>query len=205
MSLIPNSKLWINQESRTFGPHVRTRNGTDCHSSVTGVGDLNAFTRECTYRIYEMQPLYFKGTDGVVELTQWFERMETVFRISNCSAENQIKFATCTLLAGALTWWKSHVMMFTHDVAYSMTWVNRMEEDDDKYPKTMQRLSKWHRRWTRGVQYHGDRQAETSGKSETFPSNQNQQQQPTKRQKREGVTDGSGDKGEKHNGDLDLC
>ncbi|GJR23009.1 reverse transcriptase domain-containing protein [Tanacetum coccineum] len=34
------------------------------------------------------QPLYFKGTEGVVELTQWFERMETVFRISNCSVEN---------------------------------------------------------------------------------------------------------------------
>ncbi|GJT91621.1 hypothetical protein Tco_1080466 [Tanacetum coccineum] len=29
------------------------------------------------------------GTEGVVELTQWFERMETVFRISNCSVENQ--------------------------------------------------------------------------------------------------------------------
>nr|GEY07753.1 hypothetical protein [Tanacetum cinerariifolium] len=37
------------------------------------------------------QPLYFKGTKGVVELTQWFERMETVFRISNCLAENQIE------------------------------------------------------------------------------------------------------------------
>ncbi|GJZ15251.1 reverse transcriptase domain-containing protein [Tanacetum coccineum] len=35
-----------------------------------------------------------KGTEGVVELTQWFERMETVFRISNCSVENQIKFST---------------------------------------------------------------------------------------------------------------
>ncbi|GKA61409.1 hypothetical protein Tco_0760816 [Tanacetum coccineum] len=60
-----------------------TRNGTDSHSSGT-------------------------GTEGVVELTQWFERMETVFRISNCSVESQIKFATCTLLAGALTWWNSH-------------------------------------------------------------------------------------------------
>ncbi|GKA31195.1 putative reverse transcriptase domain-containing protein [Tanacetum coccineum] len=33
------------------------------------------------------------GTEGVVELTQWFERMETVFRISNYTGENQIKFA----------------------------------------------------------------------------------------------------------------
>ncbi|GJT77856.1 reverse transcriptase domain-containing protein [Tanacetum coccineum] len=86
-----------------------TRNGTDSHSSGTG------------------------GTEGVVELTQWFERMETVFRISNCSAENQIKFATCTLLAGALTWWNTHVMTVTHDVAYSMTWVNLKKKMTDKY------------------------------------------------------------------------
>ncbi|GKF82525.1 hypothetical protein Tco_0244181 [Tanacetum coccineum] len=41
--------------------------------------------------------------------------METVFRISNCSVENPIKFSTCTLLAGALTWWNSHVMTVTHN------------------------------------------------------------------------------------------
>ncbi|GJT01255.1 putative reverse transcriptase domain-containing protein [Tanacetum coccineum] len=38
------------------------------------------------------------GTEGVVELIQWFERMETIFRISNCPVENQVKFSTCTLL-----------------------------------------------------------------------------------------------------------
>ncbi|GJW04406.1 reverse transcriptase domain-containing protein [Tanacetum coccineum] len=74
-----------------------------------------------------------RGTEGVVELTQWFERMETVFRISNCSVESQIKFATCTLLAGALTWWNSHVMTVTHDVAYSMTWVDLKKRMTDKY------------------------------------------------------------------------
>ncbi|GJR18264.1 hypothetical protein Tco_0966791 [Tanacetum coccineum] len=99
-----------------------TRNGTDSHSSGTGVRGSERVARECTYQDFmKCKPLYFKGTEGVVELTQWFERMETVFRISNCSAENQIKFATCTLLAGALTWWNTHVMTVTHDVAYSMT------------------------------------------------------------------------------------
>ncbi|GKA87792.1 reverse transcriptase domain-containing protein [Tanacetum coccineum] len=33
------------------------------------------------------------GTEGVVELTQWFERMETVFHISNCPVENQVILA----------------------------------------------------------------------------------------------------------------
>ncbi|GKF67361.1 hypothetical protein Tco_0197040, partial [Tanacetum coccineum] len=55
------------------------------------------------------QPLNFKGSKGVVELIQWLEKMEIVFSISNCSVENQIKFSTCTLLVGALTWWNSHV------------------------------------------------------------------------------------------------
>ncbi|GJX65161.1 putative reverse transcriptase domain-containing protein [Tanacetum coccineum] len=68
------------------------------------------------------QPLNFKGTEGVVELTQWIEKMETVFCISNCSVENQIKFSTCTLLGNALTWWNSHVRTVGNDIAYAMTW-----------------------------------------------------------------------------------
>ncbi|GJX99949.1 putative reverse transcriptase domain-containing protein [Tanacetum coccineum] len=110
------------------------RNGTDSHSSGTGVRGSERVTRECTYQDFmKCKPLYFKGTEGVVELTQWFERMETVFRISNCSVENHVKFSTCTLLASALTWWNSHVMTVTHDVAYSMTWVNLKKKMTDKY------------------------------------------------------------------------
>nr|GEV42948.1 retrotransposon protein, putative, Ty3-gypsy subclass [Tanacetum cinerariifolium] len=64
--------------------------------------------------------------------------METVFRISNCSIENQIKFSTCTLLGSALTWWNSHVMTVGPDVAYAMTWelallyVRMFLEESDK-------------------------------------------------------------------------
>nr|GEW04065.1 reverse transcriptase domain-containing protein [Tanacetum cinerariifolium] len=69
----------------------------------------------------------------VVELTQWFERMETVFCISNCTVENQIKFATCTLLGSALTWWNFHVKTVGYDVAYAMTWKNLKKKMTDKY------------------------------------------------------------------------
>ncbi|GKA95113.1 hypothetical protein Tco_0817151, partial [Tanacetum coccineum] len=34
----------------------------------------------------------------VVGLSQWLEKMESVFHISGCGNENQVKFATCTLL-----------------------------------------------------------------------------------------------------------
>ncbi|GJS38274.1 putative reverse transcriptase domain-containing protein [Tanacetum coccineum] len=87
---------------------TRSRNGEDSHDSRTGVKRQAPLARECTYPDFmKCKPLYFKGTEGVVELTQWFEIMETVFRISNCIMENQIKFATCTLLGSALTWWNS--------------------------------------------------------------------------------------------------
>nr|GEZ12453.1 putative reverse transcriptase domain-containing protein [Tanacetum cinerariifolium] len=59
--------------------------------------------------------------------------METVFHISNCTIENQIKFATCTLLSNALTWWNSHVKTVGPNVAYAMNWTNLKRKMIDKY------------------------------------------------------------------------
>ncbi|GJW59989.1 putative reverse transcriptase domain-containing protein [Tanacetum coccineum] len=72
----------------------RSMNDDDSHNSGTGVRRQAPPTREYTYpNFMKCKPLYFKGTEGVVELTQWFEIMETVFRISNYFMENQIKFS----------------------------------------------------------------------------------------------------------------
>ncbi|GJR67286.1 reverse transcriptase domain-containing protein [Tanacetum coccineum] len=112
----------------------KSMNGDDNHNSGTGVKRIERVARECTYPAFmKCQPLNFKGTEGVVELTQWFEKMETVFRISNCYVENQIKFSTCTLLGSALTWWNSHVRTVGHDVAYEMTWTDLKKKMTDKY------------------------------------------------------------------------
>ncbi|GJU75594.1 putative reverse transcriptase domain-containing protein [Tanacetum coccineum] len=74
-------------------------NGDGSQGSGSGITRLVRPTRECTYSDFlKYQSLNFKGTEGVVGLTQWFERMETVFYIDNCGVENQVKFATCTLL-----------------------------------------------------------------------------------------------------------
>ncbi|GJU57201.1 putative reverse transcriptase domain-containing protein [Tanacetum coccineum] len=78
-------------------------NGVGSHNSGIGARRNERATRECTYPDFmKCQPLNFKGTEGVVKLTQWIEKMETVFHISNCSVENQIKFFTCTHLGNAL-------------------------------------------------------------------------------------------------------
>ncbi|GJR18520.1 hypothetical protein Tco_0967047 [Tanacetum coccineum] len=51
------------------------------------------------------------------------QRIERVHMIApNCTIACQIKFATCTLLGSALTWWNSYVKTVGHDAAYGMPW-----------------------------------------------------------------------------------
>nr|GEV72338.1 putative polyprotein [Tanacetum cinerariifolium] len=72
------------------------------------------------------------GTEGVVDLTWWIEKMESVFQLSGCSIENQVKFATSTLLDTALTWWNSQIRSLGPD-AYSMTWEVLKKKMTNKY------------------------------------------------------------------------
>ncbi|GJT89257.1 putative reverse transcriptase domain-containing protein [Tanacetum coccineum] len=100
-----------------------SRNGDDNHDSGTGSRRTEQAARECSYSDFlKCQPLNFKSTEGFVSLTLCFEKIEFVFHISNCTIACQIKFATCTLLGSALTWWNSYVKTASHDVAYRMPW-----------------------------------------------------------------------------------
>ncbi|GKD71125.1 putative reverse transcriptase domain-containing protein, partial [Tanacetum coccineum] len=84
--------------------------------------------RECTYQDFlKCQLLNFSGTKGVVGLTRCFEKMETVFNISNCPLKYQVKYATCTLQDSALTWWNSHKRTIGVDAAYDMKWDGLMK------------------------------------------------------------------------------
>ncbi|GJT66055.1 putative reverse transcriptase domain-containing protein [Tanacetum coccineum] len=58
----------------------------------------------------------------VVGLIRWSEKMETVFHISNYPERYQVKYATCTLLDIALTWWNSHKRTIRTNVAYALSW-----------------------------------------------------------------------------------
>ncbi|GJU95747.1 putative reverse transcriptase domain-containing protein [Tanacetum coccineum] len=53
-----------------------SRNGDDSHDSGTGRRRQASTVRECTYMDFLMcQPMNFKGTKGVVGLTQWLKRL----------------------------------------------------------------------------------------------------------------------------------
>ncbi|GKB05242.1 hypothetical protein Tco_0833437 [Tanacetum coccineum] len=110
---------------------------------------------------------------GVVGLTQWFKKMESVFHISNCTVTCQIKFATCTLLDSALAWWNSHVKTVGHDAAYGMPWKTLMKMLTNKmFPEESDQK----------IRDFAERQAENKRKLDNNSSDKNAQQPPFKRQ-----------------------
>ncbi|GKB76643.1 putative reverse transcriptase domain-containing protein [Tanacetum coccineum] len=64
----------------------------------------------------------FRGTEGAVGLTRWFEKLESQFGISNVAKGDRVKFASSTLLDGALTWWNVYVRSVTLDTAHATPW-----------------------------------------------------------------------------------
>ncbi|GKE51465.1 putative reverse transcriptase domain-containing protein, partial [Tanacetum coccineum] len=89
--------------SAALANHETLRNsinghGDGSHNSQTRTRGTVRTLRECTYKDFlNYQPLNFKGIEGVVVLSQWFGKIESVFHISN--------YATVT-----------------QDVAYAMDW-----------------------------------------------------------------------------------
>ncbi|GJR83569.1 hypothetical protein Tco_0154354 [Tanacetum coccineum] len=192
-------------------------NGDRSRGSGCGITRLVRTTRECTYTDFlKFQPMNFKGTEGVVGLTQWFERIDIVFNISNCVVKNQVKFATCTLRGVALTWRKSHVKIVGQDAAYGerALMCGRMfpEESDkiEKYvgglpdmihvsvmaskPKTMQDAVEFaNELMDKKIRTFAERQVENKRKFEdTSRNNQNQQQQNKRQNTSRAYTAGSG-------------
>ncbi|GKG39622.1 hypothetical protein Tco_0463767, partial [Tanacetum coccineum] len=76
--------------------HKTLRNSTNGHGdgshySETRIRGTVRTPRECTYKDFlNCKPFTFKSTKKVVVLSQWFEKMESVFHISNCAVENQV-------------------------------------------------------------------------------------------------------------------
>nr|GEY02595.1 hypothetical protein [Tanacetum cinerariifolium] len=108
------------------------RNGNDSHTSGTG-RPVQVAHESTSLDFLKCKPLNFKGTKGVVGLSQWFEKMESVYSIRNCTVACQVKFATCTLQGNALTWWNSHVKTTTPKAAHALPWRTLKKMMTDKY------------------------------------------------------------------------
>nr|GEV94221.1 reverse transcriptase domain-containing protein [Tanacetum cinerariifolium] len=84
----------------------------------------------------QLQALINQGVAAAMaeaEASRWFEKMESVFNISNCTVACQVKYAACTLQGVTLTWWNSHVKTVTLEVAQALPWKTLKEMMTDKY------------------------------------------------------------------------
>nr|GEW25746.1 putative reverse transcriptase domain-containing protein [Tanacetum cinerariifolium] len=113
--------VWIVEEE-AYTNHG-TSNKTRTQSTTSNTNTLpHHMTPESVQAMID-QVLLRNSTNGdgsLVDLTQWIEKMESIFNISGCAIENQVKFATCTLLDVALTWWNSQIRTLGPE-AYAMT------------------------------------------------------------------------------------
>nr|GEU89973.1 putative reverse transcriptase domain-containing protein [Tanacetum cinerariifolium] len=98
LSTLPNNTNPNNMTSESVQAMIDQallRNSTNRDGSHSSHEDnrRNVKTaRPCFYAEFmKCQPLNFKGTEGVVGLTRWIEKMESVFQISGCAIENQGK------------------------------------------------------------------------------------------------------------------
>nr|GFC48351.1 hypothetical protein [Tanacetum cinerariifolium] len=75
-------------------------------------GGFMPMARECTFQDFlKCKPYTFSGTEGVVGLTHWFKKTETVFNINNCPPKYQ----------------NSHKRTIGVDAAYAMKWAGLMK------------------------------------------------------------------------------
>ncbi|GKB13739.1 putative reverse transcriptase domain-containing protein [Tanacetum coccineum] len=101
-------------------------------AGVGGVGPTAPEIIGCTYITFmKCDPQPFKGTEGAVGLCQWFEKLKSVFQISDCKERNKVKFVTATLQGHALTWWNGRIASIGIDTANGIDidgYTNRFHE-----------------------------------------------------------------------------
>nr|GEW73322.1 putative reverse transcriptase domain-containing protein [Tanacetum cinerariifolium] len=126
-------EAWAGFEDRKRDAYM-SRDSDNSHGLGTDERRKVPTQRECTYTDFlKCHPMNSKGTEGVVGLTQWVEKMESVFLISNHAIVRQVKYASCTLHGSALTWWNSHVRAVGQDVAYALPCTALKRMITDKY------------------------------------------------------------------------
>ncbi|GKD66442.1 reverse transcriptase domain-containing protein [Tanacetum coccineum] len=87
------------------------------------LGSNSSQNKACNYKEFRaVMHENFRGTEGAVGLTRWFEKLESQFGISNVAEGDRVKFASSTLLDGALTWWNVYVRSVTLDTAHATPW-----------------------------------------------------------------------------------
>ncbi|GKD02041.1 hypothetical protein Tco_1172315, partial [Tanacetum coccineum] len=167
----------------------RVRNGYNSNSSRPRPAQA---VRECSYSEFlKCKPLDFKGTEGFVGLTRWFEKMESVFSISNFTAASQAalkKMMTDKYCPRGEIKKIETEMMFPEEIDKIKKYINGLPDMihgsvKASKPKTMQKAIEFTTELMDEKSYaYAECQAERKRKYDDLSKNNQNQQQQNKRQ-----------------------
>ncbi|GKE98164.1 putative reverse transcriptase domain-containing protein, partial [Tanacetum coccineum] len=113
-------KIVERRVAKAIEKYEKTRansNNTGGSGSTNTGGTIVPEMHGCSYKTFmNCKPHSFKGTEGVVGLKRWFEKIEQVFKICKCAEDDKVKFAI-----------NVKVMMTTE--YYPATKIQRMEQE----------------------------------------------------------------------------
>ncbi|GJW18897.1 reverse transcriptase domain-containing protein, partial [Tanacetum coccineum] len=77
----------------------------------------------CSYKEFlAYNPKEYDGKGGVVVLTRWIKKTESVHDMSVCSINQKVKYTAGSFIGKALTWWNSQICTLSQKVIVSMSW-----------------------------------------------------------------------------------
>ncbi|GJZ41240.1 putative reverse transcriptase domain-containing protein [Tanacetum coccineum] len=80
----------------------------------------------CSYKEFlACNPKEYDGKGGVVVLTQWIEKMESVQDMSGCSIDQKVKYTAGSFMGKALTWWNSQITRLARKLLLEIRSVNQ--------------------------------------------------------------------------------
>ncbi|GKD60695.1 putative reverse transcriptase domain-containing protein, partial [Tanacetum coccineum] len=106
--------------------NVGNQNGNVVNENVQeNVGNVivNGNWVGCSYKEFlACNPKEYDGKGGVVVLTCWIEKMESVHDMIGCSINQKVKYTAVSFVGKALTWWTSQIRTLSREVVVSMSW-----------------------------------------------------------------------------------
>ncbi|GKE09947.1 putative reverse transcriptase domain-containing protein, partial [Tanacetum coccineum] len=106
--------------------NVGNRNGNVVNENVQGnVRNVivNGNRVGCSYKEFlACNPKEHDGKGGVVALTRWIEKMESVHDMSGCSINQKVIYIAGSFVSKDLMWWNSQICTLSREVVVSMSW-----------------------------------------------------------------------------------
>ncbi|GJY90220.1 putative reverse transcriptase domain-containing protein [Tanacetum coccineum] len=102
--------------------NVGNQNGNVVNKNVQeNVGNMivNGNWVGCSYKEFlACNPKEYDGKGGVIVLTRWIKKIESVHDMSSCSVDQKVKYSAGSFVGKALTWWNSQIRTLSRKLLF---------------------------------------------------------------------------------------